>query len=209
MLGKYMPTHASKQKSAAISWGRVLTAVAPEPAALTAHVAAPMATVATDNMAVVEASVGTFCLDNCPNKVDPNKHDAMKQEKTVPYGVTLLGPKYCVTAAATAGGHCNTKMYMADSKRDWTAPTEIILGSRLMTLMASPMDGLSCFPPPPPPSAWLPLDWALFSFHNHAANNPPAAKNPVDNSKGPVGPRRAAAHPAICPAAMATRESPA
>jgi hypothetical protein len=50
---------------------------------------------------------------------------------------------------------------------------------------------------------------AKFSFHKNDANNPPASKNPVDNSKGPVGPRLVAAKLASWPAIIATIESPA
>ena len=50
--------------------------------------------------------------------------------------------------------------------------------------------------------------YETFSVHNNEARRPPATKNPVDNSNGPVGPRFAAAKPANCPARIATIESP-
>lgn len=55
-------------------------------------------------------------------------------------------------------------------------------------------------------------DWAisaLFSSHKKVDRSAPAAKNAIDNSKGPVGPRLPAAAPANCPAKIATIESPA
>lgn len=55
-----------------------------------------------------------------------------------------------------------------------------------MTLMASLMDGLLLL------SSLGDLA-AKFSFHKRDANSPPARRNPVDNSKGPVGPRWVAA----------------
>ena len=48
---------------------------------------------------------------------------------------------------------------------------------------------------------------ATFSFHVNAAINDPTAKKNGDTSKGPVGPRFDAAHPATCPAPMATKAS--
>lgn len=175
--GKYIPTHASKAKNPAI---KVQRGVAAEYAAM---VAPPIASVATVSMFEVDFSVGTPILPNCPNRVDPKRQEAMKHENTVPYGVAAPDPKYLVTAPLMAGGHCNTKMYMAASNNDCDAPTNIIFGSALTTLTASIIVGLD--EPPEFP--------AVFSFHKKAANTAPMAKNPVDNSKGPVGPRLAAA----------------
>ena len=101
-------------------------------------------------------------------------------------------PYAAVTALAIAGGHCRTNMYMAASNRLWTAPTRAILGSSLMTPNASLMVGL----PPPVPSSFLAVDSALFSPQSKEVSTPPRARNPTESSKGPVGPRDAAANPA-------------
>lgn len=112
MDGKYMPTHASKAKNPAM---RAASDVEPADAA---SVEPPMAIVANINMPAVNDSVRTPILPtSCPNSVDPNRQHAMKQEKTVPYGVAAPVPKALATAALMAGGHCKTKMYMAASNK--------------------------------------------------------------------------------------------
>jgi len=103
---------------------------------------------------------------------------------------------------------------MAASNNDWDNPSSIILGSDLTTRMASRIVGA----PPPPLLLFSPLassetvtgtDSALFSFHRMDASIPPAIRNPMDSSNGPVGPRAPAATVASCPARIATSESPA
>ena len=75
--GKYIPTQASNAKKEAINAG--------SDAELTVYVAVDMAMVAIANIPVVTPSVvGPFIFANCPKRVDPNRQDAMKQEKTVP-----------------------------------------------------------------------------------------------------------------------------
>ena len=108
--GKYIPTQASNAKKAAINAGRLMDDD-------TVTAAPDMARVATLNIAAVNFSVGTDILANCPKRVDPNKQLAMKQEKTVPYGVPAPSPNVFATARLIAGGHCKTKIYMAASKR--------------------------------------------------------------------------------------------
>lgn len=114
MLGKYMPTQASKAKKAATIAARGREAAGP---ADVAYAAAPMAIDPRPNIALVEVSVETPILPSCPKMVEPRRQDAMKQEKTVPYGVAAPDPNARLMAALMAGGHCNTKMYMAASKR--------------------------------------------------------------------------------------------
>ena len=75
--GKYIPTQASKAKNDAIRTGRLIVDD-------TTKEAVDMATVAVASMAAVKFSVGIDSLASCPNIVDPNKQEAMKQEKTVP-----------------------------------------------------------------------------------------------------------------------------
>lgn len=191
-----MPTHASKVKKDAIRTGRLMEADEE-----TVYVATDMARVATANMPVVNDSIGTFILANCPNNVEPNKQQAMKQEKTVPKGVVDPSPKAAATARLIAGGHCSTNIYIAASKRLWTPPISMIFGSSLTTWIASLIEGL--------PVADASSLVATFSCHSMAVNKPPIARNPVDNSKGPVGPLWLAAMAANCPAKMATIESPA
>mmetsp|Transcript_32958 Transcript_32958/g.68661 ORF Transcript_32958/g.68661 Transcript_32958/m.68661 type:complete len:138 (-) Transcript_32958:1282-1695(-) len=77
--GKYIPTQASKAKKEAT----IVARLAPPPA-LTDQVATDMATVAIDNMAAAKFSVLMFIFAIWPKMVDPNKHEAMKHEKTVP-----------------------------------------------------------------------------------------------------------------------------
>jgi hypothetical protein len=140
----------------------------------------------------------------------------MKHEKTVPYGVPIAADesvanlaKYALTALLTAGGQLSTKMYMAASNNDWIEPTSIILGSSFITLTASRIVGFEIASSSSPLLALLlPLP-ATFSFQVKAANNPPKIKKPTDNSNGPLGPLVPAAKPAICPAKIATIESPA
>jgi len=146
----------------------------------------------------------------------------MKHENTVPYGVPISNDgsaanleKYEVMALLTAGGQLSTKIYMAASNRDCMAPTSMIFGSDLTTLTASRMVGFdevsSSFDVAALASLLpvLPMPPATFSFHRNDANSPPMIRKPTDSSKGPVGPRDKAAAPAICPARMATIESPA
>ena len=96
-----------------------------------------------------------------------------------------------------------TSMILGSDFTTWTASRMVGFASSLMLLLSfvdfSPL--LSLFAPPPPP--------ATFSFHMHDASTAPMTRNPTDNSKGPVGPRVEAAMPAICPARIATNESPA
>ena len=82
MEGKYIPTHASKAKKAPINPAKLIPSVGD--AVETIKVAAVMATVAILSMEEADTSVATPFLANCPNKVDPKRHDAIKQENTVP-----------------------------------------------------------------------------------------------------------------------------
>ena len=52
-----------------------------------------------------------------PKAVEPSRHEAMKQENTVPKGMAAVAPN-CEAwmAALSAGGHCNTKMYIAPDR---------------------------------------------------------------------------------------------
>lgn len=197
MEGKYIPTHASNAKNAAINAGRLIEEE-------TVKVALVIAMVANVSMPAANFSVGTDIFAICPKSVDPSKQQAMKQEKTVPYGVAAPSPNDFATARLMAGGHCKTKMYIAASKRLWTPPTNIIFGSSLITWIASLIDGLLDFDTS---VASDPL--ATFSFHKKAVRRPPRVRTPADNSNGPVGPRAAAAKLANCPATMATSASPA
>ena len=187
MVGKYMPTQASNAKKETMSPARFMVDE-------TVKVAVVIAAVARVSIKTANFSVGTDILASCPNNVDPSKQLAMKQEKTVPYGVAAPAPNALATALLIAGGHCKTKMYMAASKRLCTPPTSIIFGSSLITWIASLIEGLldtaSLL------SSLVLLFCATFSFHKKAASAPPRARKPVDNSNGPVGPRLEAAAPA-------------
>eukprot|EP00961_Rhodomonas_salina_P258846 3497625-Rhodomonas_salina.4 len=57
-------------------------------------------------------------LEREEKRVEPSRQLAMKHEKTVPKGT---GPP--PMTAMRRGGHWSTKMYIAPSKNDWTAPT--------------------------------------------------------------------------------------
>jgi hypothetical protein len=81
MDGKYIPTHPSNAKNAAT---KAASGMATAEVDVDTHAAMPIATVATVSMALVDVSVGTFLLTNCPKMVDPNKQLAMKHENTVP-----------------------------------------------------------------------------------------------------------------------------
>ena len=187
MEGKYIPTHASKAKKAAT---RAARGMATTELDVDIHAAIPIAIVATVNMMLVEVSVRTFLFTNCPKTVDPKRQLAIKQENTVPYGVALP-PNALDMAPEIAGGHCNTKMYMAASNKDCTEPTNIILGSAFTTLNASRIVGcLLCSP-----SDAVALS-ALFSFQRNDASAAPAIRKPMESSNGPVGPRTPAAAPA-------------
>jgi hypothetical protein len=49
-----------------------------------------------------------------PNAVEPRRQLAMKQENTFPNGIAAPAPNFdALIAAIRAGGHCNTKMYIA------------------------------------------------------------------------------------------------
>mmetsp|Transcript_11042 Transcript_11042/g.25711 ORF Transcript_11042/g.25711 Transcript_11042/m.25711 type:complete len:216 (-) Transcript_11042:506-1153(-) len=103
-------------------------------------------------------------------------------------------------------------MYMAASKRLCIEPTSIILGSALTTLIASRIVGADFSSSDESSSPSLEVSetpLATFSLQRRLARSPPRTRNPTDTSKGPLGPRCAAARPAICPARMATMESPA
>jgi len=225
-----MPTHDSKRKKLAIMMDKMAPGVTV--ALPMAMVALPMATADTPSIPIAKFSVDTALLlpsfstlvgdVNRPNNVDPRRQHAMKQEKTVPYGVPILDDefaanleKYELTTFSTAGGQFKTKIYMAASNRDWMAPTSMIFGLVLTTFTASRMVGFdevfSSFDAAALPSLvpLLLLPTATFSFHRKEANNPPMIRKPMDSSKGPVGPRDKAAAPAIWPARMATIESPA
>mmetsp|Transcript_55130 Transcript_55130/g.130853 ORF Transcript_55130/g.130853 Transcript_55130/m.130853 type:complete len:310 (-) Transcript_55130:701-1630(-) len=185
MEGKYMPTHASKTRKDAI------TATRDDPMA----VATPMATVAAVSIPAHVFSTAKPLLARAPKRVLPRRHDAMKHENTFPKGTAPPA-----TTAMSEGAHWSTKMYMAPSKSDCTVPTSRIFLSASITWNASEMVG--------------PLDSAelmgeTFSFHWNMAISAPMARNTTEISKGPQGPRAAAATPASCPAEMATRLSPA
>mmetsp|Transcript_11260 Transcript_11260/g.27089 ORF Transcript_11260/g.27089 Transcript_11260/m.27089 type:complete len:116 (+) Transcript_11260:264-611(+) len=96
--GKYIPTHASKTKNAATRAARLVEEE-------TAKVALDIAIAATESMPAVDFSVGTDILANCPKRVEPNKQQAMKHEKTVPNGVPAPSPNAFATALLMAGGH--------------------------------------------------------------------------------------------------------
>lgn len=200
MDGKYIPTQPSNAKKAPTMAANGIATIVLD---ADTQAAMPIAIVATASILLVKLSVGTFFFTSCPKIVEPNKQLAMKQEKTVPYGVELPFPNTFETALEIAGGHCKTKIYIAASNNDCTAPTNIIFRSALTTLIASRIVG----------SLSSPLDdldtSALFSFHKKVERSAPAAKNAMDNSNGPVGPRLPAAAPANCPARIATIESPA
>ena len=52
-----------------------------------------------------------------PKAVEPNKQLAMKHENTVPKGIVEPAPNFeAWIAALMAGGHCNTKIYIAPAK---------------------------------------------------------------------------------------------
>ena len=53
--------------------------------------------------------------DRIENRADPTMMQTMKQEKTMPRGVVPV---------SRTGVHRNTKIYMQDSNRDWTAPSK-------------------------------------------------------------------------------------
>ena len=201
MDGKYIPTHASNKKKLNIrTYNDAFLAAITEPA---------IAAVAVANIPVVKVSVGIFPI-NFPNKVDPNKQLAMKQENTVPYGVEPDDAKAALTALLIAGGHCNTNIYIAASKRDCTAPTNMISGFEVTSFHASLMVGLLLLPPDLFSEEEVSgVDTALFSVQSKLVKAAPAAKKPNDNLNGPVGPLRFAAAPASCPAKIATIESPA
>ena len=133
------------------------------------------------------------------NVVEPSRQQTMKHEKTAPKGVAAPDPKTFATPLARAGGHCSTKMYMAPSKSACIAPTVRILRSPRTVATASRTEG----PSPAAPAS------ATFSFQRRPAASAPAARKPAESSKGPVGPRIAAAAAASCPARMATSASPA
>lgn len=80
--GKYMPTQASKAKNEAIKPAKLIPIVGEVDD--TVYVAAVMAKVATLSMEDADSSVATPIFASCPNKVDPSRQDAMKQENTVP-----------------------------------------------------------------------------------------------------------------------------
>jgi hypothetical protein len=114
--------------------------------------------------------------------VDPKRQLAMKQENTVPYGVAAP-PKVFEMMPEMAGGHCKTKIYIAASNKDCDAPTNMIFGSSVTTLMASRIVGSLCSP-----SEAIVFS-ALFSFQRSDAKIPPAARNPMESSNGPEDPR--------------------
>jgi hypothetical protein len=87
-------------------------------------------------------------------------------------------------------------MYMAASKRDWTVPTNMMFGSAATTRTASRIEGLEVSDVEEEDPFALVETSATFSFQSQAANIPPKAKKTVESSKGPVGPRAAAAAPA-------------
>ena len=103
MDGKYMPTQASKAKNDAMRPTKLMYLTDDD--AETVKVAAVIAKVAALSMEDVDSSVATPTFASCPNSVEPKRQHAMKQEKTVPYGVALFSPKALTTAFAIAGGH--------------------------------------------------------------------------------------------------------
>lgn len=53
-------------------------------------------------------------LHHSPNAVEPKRQLAMKHENTLPNGIAAPAPNLeALIAAIRAGGHCNTKMYIA------------------------------------------------------------------------------------------------
>ena len=55
---------------------------------------------------------------NLPKAVEPRRQLAMKHENTVPKGIAAPAPN-CEAwiAALSAGGHCNTKIYIAPKNK--------------------------------------------------------------------------------------------
>ena len=74
-------------------------------------------------------------------------------------------------------------IYIAASNKDCDAPTNMIFGSSVTTLMASRIVGSLCSP-----SEAIVFS-ALFSFQRSDAKIPPAARNPMESSNGPEDPR--------------------
>mmetsp|Transcript_41371 Transcript_41371/g.41996 ORF Transcript_41371/g.41996 Transcript_41371/m.41996 type:complete len:211 (+) Transcript_41371:569-1201(+) len=201
MEGKYIPTQASKTKKDAIRGYKMFRpGMTPE----VKNVALAIPSVANASITEVVFStvllLGDALLVTLLKIDDPNKQLAMKHENTVPYGVATPSPNMDPIAAVIAGGHCNTKIYMAASKSAWVAPTMAIFLSLAIRLNASRMVTLVLSPS---------LFDATFSFQRNEANIPPRTRNTVDSSKGPVGPRVLAAVAASWPAMIATIESPA
>eukprot|EP00968_Pinguiococcus_pyrenoidosus_P009406 scaffold733_cov267-Pinguiococcus_pyrenoidosus.AAC.29 len=179
-----------------------------------------MDSVAVARNPVPMVSAETFFAVSAPNRVDPRRQQAMKQENTFPKGTAPS------TTLPRLGAHWSTKMYMAPSKSACTAPTSAIFLSLAMTLIASLMLGPSgsafpsaspsAFPSASPsafPSDGAPVSLlvpfgATFSFHCASATTPARARKPTLSSNGPDGPRWSAAAPARAPAEMATRLSP-
>mmetsp|Transcript_8894 Transcript_8894/g.9008 ORF Transcript_8894/g.9008 Transcript_8894/m.9008 type:complete len:105 (+) Transcript_8894:517-831(+) len=95
-----------------------------------------MANTDTENAIVEMNSIATMMLFtstklhlHCPNKIEPNRQDAMKHENTVPKGATAAGPKTCRMLLLIAGGQTRTNMYIDPSNKLWTNPIKIIFGS--------------------------------------------------------------------------------
>mmetsp|Transcript_32068 Transcript_32068/g.42758 ORF Transcript_32068/g.42758 Transcript_32068/m.42758 type:complete len:220 (-) Transcript_32068:540-1199(-) len=183
MEGKYMPTHVSKAKNAATRGRRGVAWVLVEK-----KDAMPMEIVATIIIRLVEPSVDILEGEdaNLPKSVDPSRQLAIKQEKTVPYGVLAPSPNIADTAREMAGGHCRTKMYIAASKRLCTPPTSAILTSPLITSTASRIVGFVSGED----------DSATFSFQRIDVSIPPSTRKRTESSNGPVGPREEAAREA-------------
>eukprot|EP00957_Ditylum_brightwellii_P044712 3390399-Ditylum_brightwellii.AAC.1 len=89
MEGRYTPTHVSKAKNAATRGRRDVAWVLVEK-----KDAMPMEIVAAIITRQVEPSVGAIEGKdaNLPKNVDPSRQLAIKQEKTVPYGVLDPSP---------------------------------------------------------------------------------------------------------------------
>ena len=151
-------------------------------------------------MPSVDDSVRTDAAESRWNAVDPSRQQTMKDEKMVPKGTLAPSPKAAPTARDIAGGHWSTKMYIAPSKSACAAPTRRIFRSAQATSKASRIVGA-----PRDPSA----DAATFSVQSSDAASAPRPRKPTLSSKGPVGPRAAAARDASWPATMATIASPA
>ena len=100
-----MPTHASKAKKEAMR-GTIAPVGTPN------VVAAAIAVVATSNIPDITSSAATV-RERYAKVVEPSMQQTIKHEKSLPNGTETPAPK----AALTAGGHCNTKMYMAPSNR--------------------------------------------------------------------------------------------